>query len=155
MNQRRRKSQRGVTLIEMMVVVIIIGLFAALVGPQLFKNVGKSKRTAAHAQIENFMTALVSYNGDVGAFPTTEMGLQVLRVKPENVNNWSGPYLMKDIPQDPIWPGSGKDYRYISVDGMQYGLLFYLETGRIDASCIAGVGFAGNGWWGEQPECPF
>ena len=108
MNQRRRRSQRGVTLIEMMVVVIIIGLFAALVGPQLFKNVGKSKRTAAHAQIENFMTALVSYNGDVGAFPTTEMGLQVLRVKPENVNNWSGPYLMKDIPPDP-W---GRPYLY-------------------------------------------
>ena len=108
MNQRRRRSQRGVTLIEMMVVVIIIGLFAALVGPQLFKNVGKSKRTAAHAQIENFMTALVSYNGDVGAFPTTEMGLQVLRVKPENVNNWSGPYLMKDIPLDP-W---GRPYLY-------------------------------------------
>ena len=108
MNQRRRRSERGVTLIEMMVVVIIIGLFAALVGPQLFKNVGKSKRTAAHAQIENFMTALVSYNGDVGAFPTTEMGLQVLRVKPENVNNWSGPYLMKDIPQDP-W---GRPYLY-------------------------------------------
>ncbi|HEV8148248.1 MAG TPA: type II secretion system major pseudopilin GspG [Bryobacteraceae bacterium] len=108
MNQRRRKSQRGVTLIEMMVVVIIIGLFAALVGPQLFKNVGKSKRTAAHAQIENFMTALVSYNGDVGAFPSTEMGLQVLRVKPENVNNWSGPYLMKDIPLDP-W---GRPYLY-------------------------------------------
>ena len=108
MNQRRRRSERGVTLIEMMVVVIIIGLFAALVGPQLFKNVGKSKRTAAHAQIENFMTALVSYNGDVGAFPSTEMGLQVLRVKPENVNNWSGPYLMKDIPQDP-W---GRPYLY-------------------------------------------
>ena len=106
MIERRRKSQhrsteRGVTLIEMMVVVIIIGLFAALVGPQLFKNVGKSKRTAAHAQIENFMTALVSYNGDVGAFPTTEMGLQVLRVKPENVNNWEGPYLPQDIPNDP------------------------------------------------------
>ncbi len=101
MNERRSKTERGVTLIEMMVVVIIIGLFAALVGPQLFKNVGKSKRTAAHAQIENFMTALVSYNGDVGAFPTTEMGLQALRVKPENVNNWSGPYLMKDIPLDP------------------------------------------------------
>jgi len=108
MNQRRRRSQRGVTLIEMMVVVIIIGLFAALVAPQLFKNVGKSKRTAAHAQIENFMTALVSYNGDVGAFPSTEMGLQVLRVKPENVNNWSGPYLMKDIPLDP-W---GRPYLY-------------------------------------------
>jgi general secretion pathway protein G len=100
-NQRRRTTERGVTLIEMMVVVIIIGLFAALVGPQLFKNVGKSKRTAAHAQIESFLTALVSYNGDVGSFPSTDLGLQALRVRPESVTNWNGPYLMKDIPLDP------------------------------------------------------
>jgi len=67
-----------------------------------------SRGIAAGAQIENFMLAALSYRGDVGAFPTTEMGLQVLRVKPENVNNWSGPYLMKDIPQDP-W---GRPYLY-------------------------------------------
>jgi general secretion pathway protein G len=108
MNQRRRKSQRGVTLIEMMVVVIIIGLFAALVGPRLFSNIGKARRTQVRTQIENFMTALTAYYGDVGTFPPTELGLQALRVKPEGVNNWAHPYLEKDIPLDP-W---GRPYLY-------------------------------------------
>ena len=81
MSQRRRnRGQAGVTLIEMLVVVVIIGLFAALVGPALWKNADKAKVTAAHAQIINFMTALGSYKLDTGTFPSTEQGLQALRI---------------------------------------------------------------------------
>ena len=113
MNNRRnmgpnRRGQAGVTLIEMLVVVTIIGLFVALVAPSMFKNADKARVTAARSQLENFMTALGSYKLDTGAFPTTEQGLQALRVKPQDVAQWAGPYMPKDIPKDP-W---GHDYVY-------------------------------------------
>jgi len=97
----RRRSQRGITLIEMLVVVTIIALFAALVAPRMFGQADKAKRTAARAQINSFMTALGTYKLDTGTFPTTEQGLQALRVKPENMTQWAGPYLPQDAPMDP------------------------------------------------------
>ena len=111
MNQRRRsRGQAGVTLIEMLVVVTIIGLFVALVGPALWKRVDTAKITQAHAQISSFQTALGAYKLDTGTFPTTEQGLQALRVRPPDVNQWAGPYLPKDLPLDP-W-GHQYVYRY-------------------------------------------
>jgi len=117
MLQRRRKTnergrslgaQAGVTLIEMLVVVTIMGLFVALVGPALFKRADAARITAARTQIQNFMTALGTYKLDTGTFPTTEQGLIALRVKPGEVNQWNGPYMPMDIPKDP-W---GHDYAY-------------------------------------------
>ena len=105
---QKRRNQRGITLIEMLVVVTIIALFAALVGPKLFGNVDKAKRTAAIQQINTFETALGNFKLDTGVFPTTEQGLQALRVAPENQPQWAGPYLTKDIPMDP-W---GRPYLY-------------------------------------------
>ena len=105
---RRRQTQAGVTLIEMLVVVTIIGLFVALVGPKLWSNVDKAKMTAARAQIQNFMAALGTYKLDNGNFPTTEQGLQALRVKPADAAQWNGPYMPLDVPKDP-W---GHDYVY-------------------------------------------
>jgi general secretion pathway protein G len=92
----------------MLVVVVIIGLFVALVAPTLFKNVDKANVTAARSQIESFMTALGAYKLDIGTFPTTEQGLQALRVAPSDAANWAGPYIQKDIPKDP-WH---HDYQY-------------------------------------------
>src|SRR5258708_27363116 len=97
----RKRSQAGVTLIEMLVVVTIIALFAALVGPKLFQNVDKAKVASAKAQINSLMTALGNYKLEVGVFPTNEQGLQSLWVKPNGVNNWSGPYLQQEVPKDP------------------------------------------------------
>jgi general secretion pathway protein G len=97
----QKRTQAGVTLIELMVVVTIIALFVAIVGPRLFKNVDKSKVVAAKSQIEAFGTALGTYKLDVGTFPSTDQGLQALRLKPGDVANWNGPYLPKDIPLDP------------------------------------------------------
>jgi general secretion pathway protein G len=97
----RRRAQRGITLIEMLVVVTIIALFAALVGPRMFGQADKAKRTAARAQINSFATALGAYKLATGTFPTTEQGLQALRVKPEGMAQWDGPYLPQDIPMDP------------------------------------------------------
>ncbi len=107
---RRRKTQAGVTLIEMVVVVTIIALFAALVVPSLFKKADMAKITAAKAQINGFMTALGTYKLDTSTFPSTELGLEALRTKPNNVNNWEGPYLPKEVPVDP-W-GHPYVYKY-------------------------------------------
>lgn len=97
----RRRNRRGVTLIEMLVVVTIIGLFAALVAPRMFKQTDKARRVAARAQINSFVTALGQYKMDTGVFPATEQGLQALRARPQNANMWNGPYLPQEIPVDP------------------------------------------------------
>jgi general secretion pathway protein G len=104
----RNRSRAGVTLIEMLVVVTIIGLFVALVAPALFSKADSARVTAARAQIANFMTALGAYKLDTGNFPTTEQGLQALRVHPPDVLQWNGPYMPQDIPKDQ-W---GHDFVY-------------------------------------------
>src|SRR5688572_29534264 len=99
---------RGFTLLELLVVVAIIGLLAAYVGPKYFGQVGKSEQALAKAQIESFHRALASYRLDVGSFPSTEEGLNALMAKPSAAAKWAGPYLTKAVPPDP-W---GKPYVY-------------------------------------------
>ena len=101
MRQPRRNGQAGVTLIEMLVVLMIIGLFAALVAPRMFRKGDAARVTAARAQINSFMTALGAYKLDTGMFPTTEQGLQALRDRPTGLTQWDGPYLPQEIPVDP------------------------------------------------------
>src|SRR5579862_2178695 len=98
---KRTRTQAGVTLIEMMVVVTIIALFAALVLPKMMHQADRAKVTKARADINGFSTALGAYKLDTGTFPTTEQGLKALREKPEAVENWQGPYVQKEIPTDP------------------------------------------------------
>ena len=98
--QRRRKTQSGVTLIEMLVVVTIIALFVAVVGPKMLKRADGARVTAARQQISAFGTALGAYKLDTGTYPTSEQGLAALKARPENVANWQGPY-MQEIQTDP------------------------------------------------------
>ena len=113
--KKRMRRQAGVTLIEMMVVVTIIALFAALVLPKMMHQADRARITAAHAQINAYLTALGSYKLDTGVFPTTDQGLQALRQKPEDVENWQGPYLQKEIENDP-W-GHAYVYRFPGEHG--------------------------------------
>jgi general secretion pathway protein G len=109
------KKRAGVTLIEMLVVVVIIAVFAAVVGPRLLNQGDKARVVAARQQIENFQLALGQYHLDTGAYPTTDQGLQALRVQPSGVEQWHGPYLQKDVAQDP-W-GHAYVYKYPGEHG--------------------------------------
>jgi len=128
MNKRKRSRQAGVTLIEMLVVVTIIALFAAYVGMRLWPQADKARVTAAKAQISSFMSALNTYKMDVGTFPSTEQGLQALRVRPSGLTQWSGPYLEKEIPPDP-W-GRPYIYRYPGEHGDDPEIISYGADGK-------------------------
>ena len=112
---RRSRSERklGFTLLELVVVIIVLGLLAAIVAPQILGRVSDARTTSAETQVALFGTALDNYRLDNGAYPTTEQGLAALREKPTRApipTNWRGPYLRKDVPLDP-W---GKLYIYRS-----------------------------------------
>lgn len=104
------KPPRGFTLLELLVVIVIIGLLAAYVGPKYFAQLGKSEVTVARAQIEAFEKALDTFRLDVGRYPSTDEGLNALLVMPPNTVGWNGPYLRRVVPNDP-W---GHPYRYRS-----------------------------------------
>lgn len=115
----------GFTLVEMLVVMVILALLAALVGPRIFPKLGKGRQSAAKAQIELLGQALDHYRLDVGRLPTTQEGLKALMANP-GVEKWDGPYLRKDLPNDP-W---GKPYQYQSPGTHgEYDLFSYGRDG--------------------------
>jgi general secretion pathway protein G len=108
----RTKRSRGFTLIEIMVVVVIMGVLAALVVPKLLGRIGESKIAAAKVDISTLMNALKQYKLDNQRYPTTEQGLQALTAKPTTgpaANGWKGGYLEKPA-KDP-W---GNPYQMLS-----------------------------------------
>jgi general secretion pathway protein G len=111
--KRLLRDQRGFSLIELLVVIIILGLIAGLVGPRLFGRVGQSKVATARTQIELLGAALDQYRLDIGTYPAAGAGLQALVQNP-NVAAWNGPYLKKPaVPSDP-W---GRPYQYKGTAG--------------------------------------
>ena len=104
-------AANGFTLIELLVVLVILGLLAGLVGPQILRYLGGAKSDTAVLQIEELGAGLDLYHLDVGRYPTTEEGLAALVEAPAGGNRWNGPYLKKKtLPKDP-W---GNDYHYRS-----------------------------------------
>jgi general secretion pathway protein G len=129
-HDRGRRRDRGFTFLELLVVITILGIIAAIVAPRFIGRVGPARLKAAKAQIGMFETALDTFKLDTGRYPTTEEGIKALREKPSGVDNWQGPYLPKEIPLDP-WgrpyvykcPGDHEEFDLVShgLDGVEGG----------------------------------
>lgn len=117
----------GFTLLELLVVMVIIGLLAGFVAPRYFAQVGKSQVKVARAQIDALDKALDQFRLDMGRYPTTEEGLDVLVTPPSNEPSWGGPYLKKGVPMDP-W-GRPYAYQQPGTHG-DFDLLSYGKDGR-------------------------
>jgi general secretion pathway protein G len=128
--RRRSRGEGGFTLVEMLVVITIIGLIMALVGPRVLNYLGESKAKAAKIQLESFASALDLYYLDLGRYPSSNEGLGAL-VHASNTSGWNGPYLRGGaLPNDP-WghpylyrsPGDRAPYTIVSLgsDGQEGG----------------------------------
>lgn len=123
----KQQVQRGFTLLELLVVMVIIGLLVGYVGPRYFSQIGKSETKAARAQIDALEKALDQYRLDTGHYPSTEQGLAALNTRPSNEERWDGPYLKKNVPPDP-W---GKPYIYLQPgEHSEFDLLSYGKDGQ-------------------------
>ena len=124
----RGQKKNGFTLVELLLVLVILGILAALVLPKFTGRTEQARVTAAQTQIATFGTALDAFEVDTGSYPRGQDGLAQLVSQPSDVTNWRGPYLKSDIPADPWghpyvyeFPGrvnaSGYDLRSAGPDG--------------------------------------
>ncbi|HEX4742638.1 MAG TPA: type II secretion system major pseudopilin GspG [Caulobacteraceae bacterium] len=105
----RRSSEAGFTLLELLVVLAILGLLAAIVAPQVLRYLGASRSQAAKVQIENISASLDQFDMDVGRYPSQEEGLDALVQAPPAAANWNGPYLRRPTALIDPW---GQKYLY-------------------------------------------
>jgi len=125
-NTESRKSEKGFSLIELIVVLVILGLLAAVVAPNVYNKLAKGKDQIARIQIKELEGALQLFLFDLGRYPTSAEGLDALVHNPGNLDAWSGPYLEKDVPKDP-W-GRAYTYRCPGMHG-DYDLLSFGPDG--------------------------
>ncbi|TWB09663.1 general secretion pathway protein G [Nitrospirillum amazonense] len=107
--RRSDRRQRGFTLVEVLVVLVIIGLLGLLVAPNLVARLGRAKGEAAQAQINTLVSAVDLFYVDMGRYPTSDEGLEALMTAPGGDANWRGPYLRKRQALVDPW---GNPYRY-------------------------------------------
>ena len=105
----RRRAQAGFTLLELLVVLVILGLLAAIAAPRVMNYLGGAKTDTAAIQVENLATNLDLFRLDVGRYPTEDEGLEALLVQPPGAEGWNGPYVRKE---DQIRDPWGRPYAY-------------------------------------------
>ena len=123
--QHEQRRQSGFTMIELLVVMVILGLLAALVAPNIFGVASKARVKTAKLQIANLATALDALALDTGRYPSGQEGLRSLLEGPSGMEMWDGPYLKK-LPKDP-W-----NHEYVYRGGQssgQYEILCYGADG--------------------------
>ncbi len=122
------KRQRGFTLIEILLVMAILGMLAAMVLPNIVGSAEKARIKTAQTQIASLGTALDAFALDVGRYPDSQEGLEALVQAPQGMRMWAGPYLNKSLPMDP-W---GNPYEYTGPDrgNTGYELISYGADGR-------------------------
>lgn len=120
---KRAQTRNGFTLIELLIVIVILGLLASLVAPQMFSKVDSSKIKTAETQMKMLETSLNTYRLDMGGYPESLDEL-LASEKP----NWQGPYFPKEVPPDP-W-GNAYVYRMPGDDGAPFTLLSYGADGQ-------------------------
>lgn len=124
---RESENEAGFTLVELLVVLVILALLAALVGPRVVGYMSKSKIKTAQVQIAAYQTALELYHLDLGRYPQTAEGLPALAAAPPGLAGWAGPYLDKTLANDP-W---GTPYDYVaSPDAASYKLRSFGADGQ-------------------------
>ena len=109
MRTLRRRDEHGFTLLELLVVLAIMGMLAAIIAPQVIKYLGSSKTSAAKVQIQYVMQSLELFRVDVGRYPTQQEGLTALVNPTPTAPNWNGPYLKKETALKDPW---GNPYLY-------------------------------------------
>ena len=126
-----KKDESGLTLIELTIVIVILGILAAFIAPRIINAPQKANVSKAKVEISNLSTALQLYATEVGQYPTTEQGLNALwRVPNPEPPNWSGPYLTQEITNDP-W---GNPYIYVTPSnnyGYDFDLISYGRDGKL------------------------
>jgi general secretion pathway protein G len=122
---KRRRHTGGFTLFEVLLVLVILIILTSTVSYYVVGAQKKANRNAAKAQIGLFEGMLTAFHMDIGGYPTTEQGLTSLRMAPDGLTKWDGPYATKDIPTDP-W---GNPYQYESTGGA-YRIWSWGEDGQ-------------------------
>ncbi len=130
--RRQKRRFDGFTLLELLIALVIIGLLVGVIGPNLFKNLGKSEVTTARAQMDAIAKAVEAYRLDNGHYPRGEQGLASLNSAPSDEPNWRGPYMRKGVPNDP-W-GNPYQYRQPGAEGREFDIMSMGRDGRTGGS---------------------
>lgn len=128
----RLGREDGYTLTEILVVMAIIGLIAAVLTPALVGQLGRSRAKTAQVQIETVASAVEIFRSDVGRYPTQAEGLQALMTQPADAEGWTGPYMKGDRQLSDPW-GNKIQYQ-LSDDGRAFAVISYGADGQANGS---------------------